>query len=160
MGPWPAVKGDRAGKAGESPPPLLKPARFHPPDIAMHVYTVHIDPLSAAPDGDAVLVREGFCWPAAGFTVLWALYHGLWGWALVLVAGAVTLGGFAALTGLDAVGQTAFELGYMALAGALANDWRRWSLARRGYRLAEVVTGATPAAAEQRYLDRAPEFVA
>jgi hypothetical protein len=87
----------------------------------MRVYTVHIDPLSVAPDGDAVLVPEGFSWWAALFTVLWALYHG-----------------------------------YMAVVGYLANDWRRWFLARRGYRMAHVVIGANLAVAEQRYLDRAP----
>ncbi|MFP6742811.1 MAG: DUF2628 domain-containing protein [Alphaproteobacteria bacterium] len=122
----------------------------------MRVYTVHIDPLSVAPDGDAVLVPEGFSWWAALFTVLWALYHGLWDWALVLLAGAVVVGGCAALSGLDEVGQAVLQLGYMAVVGYLANDWRRWFLARRGYRMAHVVIGANLAAAEQRYLDRAP----
>lgn len=122
----------------------------------MRVYTVHIDPLSVASDGNAVLVPEGFSWPAALLTVLWALYQGLWDWALVLIAGAVVVGGFAALSGLDETGQAALQLGYMAIAGYGANDWRRWSLVRRGHRLTDVVSGANLAAAEQRYLDRAP----
>ncbi|MEE2980372.1 MAG: DUF2628 domain-containing protein [Pseudomonadota bacterium] len=131
----------------------------HLPVPLMHVYTVHIDPLSVAPDGDAVLVREGFSWPAALLTVLWALYHGLWDWALVLAAAALAVAGFAALTGLDEVGQAVLHLGYMAVVGYLANDWRRWSLGRRGHRLADVVTGADLSAAERRYLDRAPVLV-
>ena len=122
----------------------------------MQVYTVHIDPLSPEVDGDAVLVREGFAWLAALFGVFWALYHGLWGWALALVAAALAIAGLAALTGLNGVGQAVLQLGYMALAGALANDWRRWALARRGYRLAEVVAGDDLMAAERRYFERAP----
>ncbi len=128
----------------------------------MRVYTVHIDPLSADPGLDTVLVREGFAWLAALFGVFWALYHGLWDWALVLLSAALALAGFAALaglaalTGLDPAGQATLQLGYMALAGAVSNDWRRWALARRGYRLAEVVAGEDLAAAERRYFERAP----
>ena len=120
----------------------------------MRVYTVHIDPLSAADDSGGVLVCEGFSWPAALFTVLWALYHGLWGWALVLVAAAAVLGGGAELIGLGWPGQAALELGYMAVVGAVSNDWRRWALARRGYRFADIVAGDGLAAAERRYFVR------
>jgi hypothetical protein len=126
----------------------------------MQVYTVHIDPLSAEPDSGAVLVREGFSWPAALFGVFWALYHGLWDWALALLAAGLAIGGLAALGGLDEVGQAVVQLGTMALAGALSNDWRRWALSRRGYRLAEVVAGDDLAAAERRYFERAPAALA
>lgn len=120
----------------------------------MRIYTVHVDPISAFADQGAVLVREGFCWPAALFTVIWALYHRLWGGALVLVA--VTAGFAAATTWweVDPVGQAAVLAGFLALVGYTANDWRRGGLARRGYVLAGVVAGRDLTAAEQRFFDR------
>ena len=126
----------------------------------MQVYTVHLDPLSPDADSGAVLVREGFSWPAAAFGVFWALYHGLWGWALVLLAAGFAMGGLAVLSGLDVAGEAVLQLGAMGLAGALSNDWRRWALVRRGYRLAEVVAGDDLAAAERRYFERAPALLA
>ena len=42
----------------------------------------------------------------------------------------------------------------MAVVGAVSNDWRRWALARRGYRFADIVAGDGLAAAERRYFVR------
>ena len=121
----------------------------------MRIYTVHIDPISVAGDREAVLVREGFCWPAAVFTVLWALYYRLWGWALILLAVGAGLGAAVGKwSAFDPVVQTAVQIGYVALVGYSASDWRRRSLARRGYVLTDVVTGPTLAAAERRFFDR------
>ena len=122
----------------------------------MRIYTVHIDPLSAEDDRGAVLLREGFSWPAAAFSVFWAIYHGLWDWALVLLAAGLGLSAAVAFSGLDALSAGAVELGFAALVGATSNDWRRWALARRGYRLDGIVSGEDLAAAEQRYFSRAP----
>lgn len=122
----------------------------------MRIYTVHIDPLSVEDDRGAVLLREGFSWPAAIFSVFWAIYHGLWDWALVLLAAGLGLSAAVAYSGLDALGAGAVELGFSALVGAASNDWRRWALARRGYRLDDVVSGEDLAAAERRYFHRVP----
>ena len=99
----------------------------------MRVYTVHYRPLSTAPDRDAVLVKEGFCWPAF--------------LAVLVVAGAALapLGPFA-----DAV-----ALALAAFAGAEANDWRRAWLARRGY-AEQVVAAANRSAALRRFVDLSP----
>ncbi len=121
----------------------------------MRVYTVHIDPLSVADDRGAVFLREGFSWPAAVFSILWALYHGLWDWALVLLAAGLALSAAVEFSGLDGLSAGAVELGFMALVGATSNDWRRWVLARRGYRLDDIVSGEDMSAAEQRYFSRA-----
>ncbi len=120
----------------------------------MHIYTVHVDPVSSADDRGAVLVRESFCWSAALFTVFWALSHRLWGWALVLVAISIGFGAAAAWWGLDPVGQAVVLIGFMIFIGCNANDWRRGGLTRRGYLLAAVVAGRDLTAAEQRFFDR------
>ena len=58
----------------------------------MRIYTVHL-PAAAGDTGEdraaaAVLVKEGFCWPAFFFAPLWALWHRLWlFFALVLAGG-------------------------------------------------------------------------
>ena len=54
----------------------------------MRVYTVHILPGADALEDAPLLVREGFCWPAAIFTVFWALWHRMW-----LVAGLLFIAG-------------------------------------------------------------------
>ncbi len=120
----------------------------------MRVYTVHIDPTSAADDRAATLVREGFCWPAALFTVLWTLYHRLWLTTVALLAAAAVLGVAIAWFGLDPASQVVIEIGFLALVGSNAGDWRRRGLARRGYIPFGVVTGRDFAAAEQRLFDR------
>ncbi len=120
----------------------------------MRVYTVHIDPLSVADDRGAVFLREGFSWPAAAFSILWALYHGLWDWALVLLAAGLALSAAVEFSGLDALGAGALEIGFAVLVGATSNDWRRWVLARRGYRLDDIVSGEDITAAERRYFER------
>ncbi len=120
----------------------------------MQIYTVQVDPLSSAADRGAVLVREAFCWPAAVFTVFWALYHRLWGWALILLVLGGALGVGVVELGLDPISQAAVQSGFMELGGFNANDWRRRRFARRGYVLADVAAGADLARAEQRFFDR------
>ncbi len=120
----------------------------------MRVYTVHIDPLSVADDRGAVFLREGFSWPAAVFSILWAVYHGLWDWALVLLCVSLALSAAVQFSGLDALGAGTLEIGFMVLVGATSNDWRRWFLARRGYRLDGIVSGEDETAAERRYFER------
>ena len=120
----------------------------------MRVYTVQIDPLSAEDDRGAVLIREGFSWPAALFTVFWALYHRLWGGALLLAGLVGGLSAALALVGLDPLGEAAVEAAYFLLVGFSANDWRRRALARRGYLLAGVVVERNLDAAERGYFTR------
>lgn len=121
----------------------------------MRVYTVHVPPAPSAGAGEAILIKEGFCWPAFFFTVLWALFHRLWLVAAGLLVIAAVLNGLGAVVGLDPVGQLALALGYQTLVGYAANDLRRRSAERAGYVETAVVAGADQLAAEQRYLDHA-----
>ena len=114
----------------------------------MRIYTVHQET-----GGDMVLVKEGLCWPALLFTVLWALWHRMWWVALGLAVAAVALEGAAAAIGLDSVSQSALGLGYSVAVGTVAGDLRRRALERRGFHFVGVVCGADREAAELRALD-------
>lgn len=117
----------------------------------MKFYTIHTRPWSAAADADAVTVTEGFSWPAALFTFAWALWHGLWLTALILLAVEVAFGALVVTTGLNPLGAAALDIGWSVAVGYLANDLRRRSLARRGFVEAAVVVAGDRAAAEYRY---------
>ena len=127
----------------------------------MRVYTVHIpaprpgdDPAVADPVEDAVAVKEGFCWPAALFSVFWALWHRMWGAALGLAALLTAAGGFGALAGMDHVTGAALSAGLFILIGGFANDARRWSLGRRGFRERGIILAPGAEAAVLRYMAR------
>ncbi len=119
--------------------------------MALRLYSVHLG-RGDAPE-DAVLVKEGFCWPALLFGPFWAFYHRLWLWGLAWIAAAAGLGlvqdtlpAAAACAGLATV---ALEL----LFAAEANDLRRADLARRGWREVEVVGGTDDDTAARRFID-------
>lgn len=88
---------------------------------------------------DAVLVKQGFCWPAFFLGTLWAAVKQLW-WPVFpgLVLLEVLLwfcGGYAAAQGavglmlLALLGRVAYAWG----CGHLGNRWWRSQLLRRGY---------------------------
>ena len=126
----------------------------------MRVYTVHIpaprpgdDPAVADPVEDAAAVKEGFCWPAALFSVFWALWHRMWGVALGLLA-LLAAAGFGALAGIGGATGAALSIGIFILIGGFANDVRRWSLGRRGYRERGIILADGAEAAVLRYMAR------
>ncbi len=117
----------------------------------MRVYTVHLRPGGNAES--AVLVQEGFSWPALFFGPLWSLYRRLWLatllWVVALIvftAAARIWPGAAAVFG---AAWTAFGI----LFACEANDLRRRALARKGWREAGVVGGSGQDAAARRFAD-------
>ena len=121
----------------------------------MRLYTVHILPGDPDPGDSIVLVEEGFCWPAFLLSPLWALWHRLWLVAAILLGAGAIVSAAAYLLGPDPISHGAASLGTAVLIGYFANDLRRWTLDRRGYRLDKVVTGADLDDALGRYLDKA-----
>ena len=117
----------------------------------MRVYTVHLKPGGDAES--AVLVKEGFSWPALLFGPLWSLYRRLWLatllWvvALIVLTAAARIGPNAAM--VCGAAWTAFGI----LFACEANDLRRRKLARTGWREAGVVGGAGQDAAVRRFAD-------
>ena len=125
----------------------------------MHLYTTHRRSagLFAAPD--LVLVKDGFCWPAFFFGVLWALWQRMWITAVVLLAAGATVSGFGEALNLHSATHAALVVGTMAFIGFSANDWRRTSLARRGFADGPPIAASDLDAAEWRLLAADAEAV-
>ncbi len=122
----------------------------------MRVYTIHLRPRSAAPDRDAVLVKEGFSWPAFFFGPLWALAHGMWLAAIAFFAIEVVADLACQFAGLHPLGATAVGLGVAIAIGMVGNDLHRRTLARRGWRAEGLVAAAGHDAALRRWFDIHP----
>jgi hypothetical protein len=119
----------------------------------MQLYTVHQGPAPASGGDDVVFVLDGFSWAALIVPPLWALFRSLW-----LVAVGVIIAALA----IDAAAQWAGAPGrvtaIVSFAAALlfayeANDLRRWTLRRRGFRDAGIVVGRNLADAEQCFFE-------
>lgn len=126
----------------------------------MALYTVHVP--DSMPDlvkraDRTAFVREGFNGWALLFGFVFLLWHRLW------LPVALWLGAVAGLVGLG----WAFNLSpgpAMALSalmhlfvGVEGNDLRRWGLARRGFRFADVVSGARRDDAEYAFFAGQPD---
>ncbi len=122
----------------------------------MRVYTIHHDPMSADAESEFFVIKEGFCWPALVFTALWALWHRMWLAFVLLLAVGAALELALTMSGADDIAALSIGLGYSALVGYGANDWRRWTLARRGMALMGIVSATDAEAALHRYVDRNP----
>ena len=124
----------------------------------MRVYTVHMRRHSLDPDRDMVLLKEGFCWPAFFFSVFWALWCRLWWVALGLFAVNAVVGAALTLAGADPMSETAISVGLAIMVGLVANDLKRWTLSRNGFREISVVAASDVEAAERRFFDLHPEL--
>lgn len=104
---------------------------------------------------DAILVKQGFSWPAFLFGPLWLLCKRMWIVLLLFVAlaGGVTALGVANRVPDDVV--TLLGLGLHLLLGFEGNELYRWTLARRRYRERAVVAAESRLAAERRYFSLA-----
>jgi hypothetical protein len=119
----------------------------------MAIFTVLAPP---AGDGDAatdpmktVFVKDGFSWPALFFAVIWMIYRRMWLVLVLYVAVGLAAAFVAQRTGGDVAG---FALVLAHVLFALeANNLRRWTLERRGFRLVGVVEGRNIEEAEVRY---------
>lgn len=122
----------------------------------MRIYTVHVKP---GPDGDltadnqaqAVFVPEGFSFWAFLLQPVWALYHRLWLVAIGIFAAIVLLGVIVTALGLSGLQSFCLQILFAIAVGVLAQDFRRWTLDRRGYTIQAVVAGDALMDAESRY---------
>src|SRR4051812_16192533 len=94
-------------------------------------------------------VKDGFSWPALFVPFLWILWHRLWltlVWYIVFALVVAWIGRLAGETNAAVVAV----LGWILFA-LEANNIRRWSLVRRGWREVGSVSGRTLGEAEVRY---------
>ena len=102
-----------------------------------------------------VLVAERFSLGAMLFGPLWLLAHGAWIPAVLLGCAWVAA---AVLTPAAAIPVVVLGLAWFA--GLAGRDFRRWALARRGFRQDHVVVAAREEAALERLLRFHPRLAA
>ena len=123
----------------------------------MRVYTIHLRPSALSPDRDAVLIKEGFCWPAFFFGPFWALYHRMWFTCLGVLSLTILLAVVETVLHVDPVTYGAISIGIAALIGFHGNDWRRTALDARGWRMGGLSAAADRDSAFRRFVDLHPE---
>ena len=126
----------------------------------MKIYTVHKRAWSAADDGDAVFVTEGFCWPGLLFGLFWTLWPGMWIARAVLVGLALILGLVVEAAGLNENVASLIQIALHVGVGVFGNDMRRWSLRRTGHVECAVVLAPRHEAAAFRYFTAQAEAAA
>ncbi len=118
----------------------------------MALYTIHLPGQSQDPEAleRAVLLREGFSWPAFLFSGLWLLWNRLWlGFAgFVLLSLAISL--LTLLLGLPRGTGTGLGLLLALAVGFEGLSQRRLKLEARGFRLAGIVSADTAEQAERK----------
>ena len=116
----------------------------------MKGWTAHLKP-----GRDPVLVPEGWSWRAFLFGPLWLVANQAWVPALLHAALLLLV------TALVPAPARAVLLGTLAvLAGLLGRDLVRWSLDRRGYLLAHVISARDEETALGRLLAYRPDVAA
>ena len=119
----------------------------------MRAYTVHLRRHGLDAERDLVLVKEGFSWPAFVAGVLWALWHRLWLFALLLAVAAGAINGIAYLTGADPFAGGVLSFALAVAVGWIGNDMRRRVLEKKSFAFVGVVTARNDDDAVRRFLD-------
>jgi|SRR5690242_16292441 hypothetical protein len=114
------------------------------------VYTAHVRGRGSV-DRDIVFVKDGFSWGAFFFTGIWALWHRLWFFALIVFASGFAIGFVTDFLDLDPLTDAAVGLAWAVLVGYEANDARRRALASRDFDLEDIVLGQNLTQAEHRF---------
>lgn len=124
----------------------------------MTTYTLHL-PRDARPGDpaaleDAELVKDAFSWGAFFFTFLWFFFHRLWLAGLGVLMLVLAFGGALEMLDVHEAAGTAAALLLQVLIGLEANSLKRWTLARHGFVLVDVVTAADRDEAEAKAFAR------
>ena len=119
----------------------------------MTIYTVLAPPAKAGPAGPDpdrfVFVKEGFCWPALYMTTPWLVWRRMWLVLLGYLVAAVVI--ISLVEWVDGPVVWLIHVLFGFLVALEANNLRRWTLERRGYRLIGVAYGANVREAEFRF---------
>lgn len=99
-----------------------------------------------------VAVGSGFAWLAFFVPLLWLLWHRLWLGLAGYILFSILLGVALELGGIAEPAAMLVGLAVSFLIGAMAADYRRWTLGRRGWHPAAVVMASGAAEAEERYI--------
>jgi hypothetical protein len=123
----------------------------------MRIYTLHEPPTDKAAL-DVVPVKEGFSWPAFVMSPIWALWHGLWFWAAGFTFVNIVSFCFFAIAGGNGFVQITASLSLALIIGWLANDLKRRSLIRQGFKEKAVLVANNKDIAIARFLMARPNI--
>ena len=115
----------------------------------MRAYSVHAPPDEPLAAERFAFVKDGFSWPALLMPILWILWHRMWLTLMGFVIFVLLLAWTERLTGED-VATVVAVLGTLLFA-LEANNIRRLSLARRGWREVGGAVGRDLEEAEIRF---------
>lgn len=111
-------------------------------------------------NGNIVLVKDGFCWPALFFTPIWLIFRGMWLILIFYIGISLT---FWAVEDAGYISSSvAFwaQLGMSLLFAYEANFLRKWTLQRANYQHIGVSLGRNLQEAEvnffAQFVDQAP----
>ena len=110
--------------------------------------------MTAELESEFIVIKEGFSWPAFIFTALWAIRHRMWLVFVLLLVTGMALELALVILGADNIATLSISLGYALLVGYGANDWWRWSLARRGTAQMGIISAINSETALHHYIDR------
>ncbi len=118
------------------------------------IYTVYMKPDDEFPLETIEFVPEEASVFGFIFHLLWCFYHRLWlhGLVIAIIWGIVITDGKS--LGLGMASIAVIELAIRLLVMFEGNNWRQEQLLRKGYILADIVTGDSEISAKQRFLDR------
>jgi len=105
----------------------------------------------------AVLVKEGFSWPAFLLAPAWLVFKRMWIVLTLFVAAALAIGALSYAGRISEDVATLLSIGLQLLLGFEGNDLYRWTLERRRYRERAVVSADNAVAAERRFFAEARE---
>ena len=117
----------------------------------MNHYTVQQKPIqNAKSDPDVILIKEGFCWPALLAPPLWLIYRLQFLGLLAYLSATAILSAAVKYTGMEPLLGLSLSIVLSLLVASLANDWRRWRLAAKGYDLVAITAANNLRQAEQK----------
>ena len=100
---------------------------------------------------DVVLIKEGFCWPALFVPLLWLIYRLQFLGLLAYLSATTILSAAVKYTGMGPLLGLLLSIVLSLLVASLANDWRRWRLAAKGYELVAIAAADNLCQAEQKF---------
>jgi hypothetical protein len=94
-------------------------------------------------------VKQGFSWPAFFFNWIWAFVKKMWVFGLLIIGISVCSSIIqSALTLEDSAGAMlillAAQIGFLIFIGKKGNEWRRYSLKKRGFEHLKTVLAESP----------------
>ena len=107
--------------------------------------------------GSTVFVKEGYCWSAMVFSVLWALWHRMWIVAILLFASLLILNSLAVQLNFGEGLQSLVSMVVAFILGNEAEQLRTWSLRCAGYREAGIIEAHGLDEAELKYFLASPQ---